>query len=622
MNKSSSSLGSLLIDDHILSENEVQTLSEACGAFPSAFAKALLAVRTFDEVRLHNYLLTRTTYDDSGPFDAATIHPNAMNCLELPLLAYLEVVPLSLEGDVLRVAMLDPLDLLVTSQIRFFGRKKVKPLIARSSDIQKTLSQLISHFEPRESPLKAIFKHMPAGGSASSTPDLAATGPGLYESPSKVPPMESDTEDLLSSEDLDFDEGLSDSEELSGSGSASREEALDLSDGEQLDDGLDLEMEGGDSLGSAGGEDLDDIVDAQDSGFEADLTDSPVEQVEVEVPDDELEMSDEFEDDLDSGDLELSASDASSHLDLPESDFFAGGEHGEDAHVEDGHGEDESDRDDNQGEEQEVDPAIEPEMDSDASLDVASDGSPEADESSKTHEANEIHEANDTVEPEDDDDLESSGLGEDEDDLLTESVEEGSAGEPDELESEELAAEAQVSGSDDIAERLDVDEHQEAATVKDFPAIDSEARGRAARQVNRALLQVSLGKKPSFEDLDSALRDLGMVGLSLTPLSSEVRSSEELEEATVDQQARFGYMAEARDSADVAADSNASSPGDVAFVEDQISGFEVRLAFTIPPDQFVQELVTKMLSKCAKDWHSRSHQVQPKGQAELMSPAS
>jgi hypothetical protein len=174
-----SSLGTLLVEDGLLTESDRRLIRRGCGA-NGAFARGVLALGLLDEDELAAFIAEKTRWRIAGR--EALRHParEAIGLIDLPLIERLEVVPLKLEGGKLHVAMLDPLDADTVRQIEFFTGHAVRPVIATLSQIRAGITALHKGYKPLRSSFEEFLTHH---ASAASRRQRLATGAGATRGP-------------------------------------------------------------------------------------------------------------------------------------------------------------------------------------------------------------------------------------------------------------------------------------------------------------------------------------------------------------------------------------------------------------------------------------------------------
>jgi hypothetical protein len=156
---SNTSLGKLLVVEGLLTEADRQTIRRTCGVAPSAFAKGILALGILEEDELTALLADKTNFP-IGPKDLMSEHDSdVFRAIDPLLAARLEVFPLGVQKDSIRVAVTDPLDRNIIRQLEFFTEKKIKPVIAPLSEIRRCLAKVVRGFQPQPTDLEAFLIH-------------------------------------------------------------------------------------------------------------------------------------------------------------------------------------------------------------------------------------------------------------------------------------------------------------------------------------------------------------------------------------------------------------------------------------------------------------------------------
>ena len=166
-----SGLGSLLVDEGLLSEIDRRTIRDAASGSGAAFAKSVVALGLLQEDELAAFIAERTEYPVAPKEWSFSTSERCWNSIEPALQVELEVVPINLSGNRLTVAMVDPLDASTTRQIEFFTGYKVQPVIATIGQLRSTLKQRYQDFEPKATTLEAFL----ANHAATAAQQLAAT---------------------------------------------------------------------------------------------------------------------------------------------------------------------------------------------------------------------------------------------------------------------------------------------------------------------------------------------------------------------------------------------------------------------------------------------------------------
>ena len=340
-----SGLGSLLVKEGLLSEQDRKIIRNTTNQNCWAFAKGILTAGLMDEDELASFLAERTQFRMASRDIVSEAHPDAMAALDAHLLTKMEVFPIDRSASALTIAVVDPLDKGTLRQVEFFSGYKVHPVIATLTEIHEALRTIDESFTPETSDLENFLLNH--AGSALHMQKLAEhaaeTGDNLVdydqrgegedfsaEEDDESLSMddeggdeedlgdlsmddEEDTEDLDLSGDgdlEDLDGGLEDLDgdgdggldDLDGDGDADADEADDLL-AEGGDDGADdLLAEGGDDgaddlLAEGGDNEADDLL-AEGGDNEAEGGDDGADDLLAEGGDNEAEGGDDGADDL------------------------------------------------------------------------------------------------------------------------------------------------------------------------------------------------------------------------------------------------------------------------------------------------------------------------------------
>ena len=152
-----SGLGSLLVREGLLTDQDHGTIRRTSGQDSNAFAKGVLALGLLDETELAAFLADRTHHKVVGKDLFAAAEPSAMSFLDVHLLTRLEVLPLQISDTHMVVAMADPLDKSVIRQLEFFTGKRVTPVISTFTQIYEGLRKILPAFKPASSPLETLL---------------------------------------------------------------------------------------------------------------------------------------------------------------------------------------------------------------------------------------------------------------------------------------------------------------------------------------------------------------------------------------------------------------------------------------------------------------------------------
>ncbi len=154
-----SSLGQLLVQEGLLSEDDRQTIRRTCGSGPWAFAKGVLALGLVDEDELTSILADKTNFKVCAKDLLSEHDSEVFRHMDPALAARLEVFPLRFERETLKVAMADPLDRNILRQVEFFTQLKVRPMIASLGEIRRCLTEVVKGYKQHPTELEAFLMH-------------------------------------------------------------------------------------------------------------------------------------------------------------------------------------------------------------------------------------------------------------------------------------------------------------------------------------------------------------------------------------------------------------------------------------------------------------------------------
>lgn len=153
-----SRLGSMLLENGLVSKNDFETIEKNSSYHAAAFAKGVVALGIVDDEELAA-IIAETTPFKRAPRDlVATAQSNALETLDVQLMSRFEAVPLSLEGNHLSIAVADPMDKVTLRQLEFFTGLKIRPVIASLSQIRRALARIVKGFVPRETPFELFLQ--------------------------------------------------------------------------------------------------------------------------------------------------------------------------------------------------------------------------------------------------------------------------------------------------------------------------------------------------------------------------------------------------------------------------------------------------------------------------------
>ncbi len=190
-----SRLGSLLVEEGLLSEADRRTIKGTCGSHGPAFARSIIALGLLEEDELAAFLAEKTPWRVASKDLFSSSEQAAWGSVDRPLLERLEVLPLRLVNHTLYVAMVDPLDQDTIKQLAFFTGYKIHPVISTLTQIRISLGKLLKNYRPASSHLEELISnHAVAAGRRVRLSDLTASPP--LAAPPVVPVEEEALEEI------------------------------------------------------------------------------------------------------------------------------------------------------------------------------------------------------------------------------------------------------------------------------------------------------------------------------------------------------------------------------------------------------------------------------------------
>jgi Type II secretion system (T2SS), protein E, N-terminal domain len=149
-----SRLGALMVQEGILTASDRQLIKRESVNHHGSFARSILALGLLDEDELSALFASKTCFRQAAKDVLHEMDLGVMNIVPLHVLAWLEILPLHIKEGALFVAMVDPTDQDVISQMHFFTGLRVIPVITTRSEIKRGLKEIgavakigQSHFE-------------------------------------------------------------------------------------------------------------------------------------------------------------------------------------------------------------------------------------------------------------------------------------------------------------------------------------------------------------------------------------------------------------------------------------------------------------------------------------------
>ncbi len=153
-----SRLSKWLVTEGLVSEADKLTMMKLGGHAPFAFARSVLSLGLLDDEDLASFVASFGDVPRVKRDLVKQVDQKALSIIDHQLISKLEFLPLSLEEEVLTVAVIDPFDKGTMRQISFFTGYKVKAQVASREELIEALIQLIPGFKPRLSSFDKFLK--------------------------------------------------------------------------------------------------------------------------------------------------------------------------------------------------------------------------------------------------------------------------------------------------------------------------------------------------------------------------------------------------------------------------------------------------------------------------------
>jgi hypothetical protein len=141
-----SGLGSLLVKEGFLTEQDRLTITKTCGQGSWAFAKSILAIGLLDEDELAAFFAERTRYQIAPKDFLNHLDQAAIQSVDRRLVSKLEVIPLKKDHGKITVGVVDPLDRSTLKQLEFFTGFEVDPVVIPLSQLYEGLTRIDPDF--------------------------------------------------------------------------------------------------------------------------------------------------------------------------------------------------------------------------------------------------------------------------------------------------------------------------------------------------------------------------------------------------------------------------------------------------------------------------------------------
>ncbi len=153
-----SRLGAFLVQEGILTVADRQVIKRESAAYHGSFARSVLAMGLLDEDELSALLTAKTGCQQVAKDILQELDPVVGTMIPIHVLTWLEVLPLSVSDGLLRLAMVDTTDQDAINQIKFFTGLRVKPMIAKLSEIHRGLRQIGAPLDLGESGFEGLLR--------------------------------------------------------------------------------------------------------------------------------------------------------------------------------------------------------------------------------------------------------------------------------------------------------------------------------------------------------------------------------------------------------------------------------------------------------------------------------
>lgn len=266
-----SGLAKHLIKEGYITENECQLISRDYSNSGASFAKVIISLGVLSEVKLAKLLAEKSKCAMIPHREYCVTEPSAEGCIDGPLLQSLEVVPLSLEGSTLKVAMLDPLDQNILEQLKFFTPYKIKPVVATLASIHNSLQNIVHGFHSEKTSLQKLLSHCQLERQgATSTAAMDHSGTAKNFDDEEVQSYQA--AHSLRSDDFDDDNDVESFGEDLGSQGTSRAAS---SDEDGFEDEFSDSEEGAEDVDFDNFDQAEDLPELQDNDEDIPVHDSP-----------------------------------------------------------------------------------------------------------------------------------------------------------------------------------------------------------------------------------------------------------------------------------------------------------------------------------------------------------
>lgn len=134
-------LGSMLVEDALITEEQLQRALEQQLSHGGRLGSNLIQLGMVEEGALRNFLARQhgvATID----LDTAELAPSVVNLITPSVAKQHHIIPVSKAGNVLTIAMADPLDIFAIEDVKFMTGLNVVPMVTTETQINRTLERL------------------------------------------------------------------------------------------------------------------------------------------------------------------------------------------------------------------------------------------------------------------------------------------------------------------------------------------------------------------------------------------------------------------------------------------------------------------------------------------------
>jgi hypothetical protein len=147
------------MQEGLLSASDRRLIRRESVSHNGSFARSILAIGILSDEELSSLLAAKTSFRRAQKDILHEVDPEMEQLVPLHILAWLEVLPLSVKDGVMSLAMVDPTDMDAGNQMRFFTGLRVKPVIATRSEILRGLKKIGAELPIEENYLESFIKN-------------------------------------------------------------------------------------------------------------------------------------------------------------------------------------------------------------------------------------------------------------------------------------------------------------------------------------------------------------------------------------------------------------------------------------------------------------------------------